>query len=60
MREGTRQELDQEKNYVQNYRVRHQVIYMVLLKVFMAVTQAGGPILQLLCSQARKNYKRNF
>ena len=34
------------------YRVRHQVLSKVLVKVFMAVPQVSGPILQLLCSQA--------
>ena len=44
------------------YRVRNQVSSKILLKYFMAVSQAGGPILQLLCRQARSKikYSLNF
>ena len=42
------------------YRVRHQVSSKVLLEYFKALPQAGGLILQLLCSQARKKCKKDF
>ena len=42
------------------YRVRYKVSSKVLLNVFMAVPQAGGPILQLLCSRARKKLQHEL
>ena len=40
------------------YRVRPQVSSKVLLKMFVAVLQAGGLILQLPGSQARKQLQQ--
>ena len=54
------QNLLTERRSLIQYRVRHQVSSNVQLKVFVAVTQAGGPMLQLLGSQARKKLQHKL